>query len=144
MGFDRGLGFSRPELGSAAAAAFVSLMMAGVTSDTAAAGIFAASGTSAKPRGSASECPRVVAAGGRRRCRVVHCDAGGDAHAVAKPASIPALEQFKISAHRESLSPSSDFASPSPDSLGSEGYAGLLVRELGDLYGIPWSLRELA
>ncbi|KAK1616825.1 hypothetical protein QYE76_022342 [Lolium multiflorum] len=77
-------------------------MMAGATSDTAAAGAFAASGTSAKPRGGvggcASACPRVAAAGGRRRCRVVHCDAGGDAQAVAKPASIPSLEQFKISA----------------------------------------------
>ncbi|XP_071677342.1 glutamyl-tRNA reductase 1, chloroplastic-like [Lolium perenne] len=75
-------------------------MMAGATSDTAAAGAFAASGTSAKPRGAASACPRVVAAGGRRRCRVVHCDAGGDAQAFAKAASIAALEQFKISADR--------------------------------------------
>jgi hypothetical protein len=33
----------------------------------------------------------------------VHCDAGGDAQAFAKAASIAALEQFKISADRESL-----------------------------------------
>jgi glutamyl-tRNA reductase len=92
-------------------------MMAGATSATAAAGAFAAG---AKARGSNSAaCPRLVPAGGRRRCGVVRCDAGGDAQAVAKAASIAALEQFKISADRESLSfplqrPSSNFASPSP------------------------------
>jgi len=82
---------------AAAAVSLVDLMMAGATSATAAAGAFAA-GT--KPRGSASACPWVVAAGGRRRSGVVRCDAGGDAQAVAKAASIAALEQFKISADR--------------------------------------------
>ncbi|KAF6983676.1 hypothetical protein CFC21_001814 [Triticum aestivum] len=75
-------------------------MMAGATSATAAAGAFAAAAAGAKARGTATACPWVVAAGGRRRSGVVRCDAGGDAQAASKLASITALEQFKISADR--------------------------------------------
>ncbi|AQK64806.1 Glutamyl-tRNA reductase 1 chloroplastic [Zea mays] len=65
-------------------------------------------GAAATPRGPASAsaalCARVpAAAGGMRRSGVaVRCDAGADAQvrAVAKAASVAALEQFKISADR--------------------------------------------
>ena len=80
-------------------------MMASTTSATAAAAAFGTAAT-AKPRGSSSSaiCPR-VSTGGRRRSGVVRCDAGVETQvqAVAKAASIAALEQFKISADRESL-----------------------------------------
>ena len=76
-------------------------MMASTTSATT-----AAAAATTKSRGSSSAlCPR-VAAGGRRRSGVVRCDATGvesQAQAVAKAASVAALEQFKISADRESL-----------------------------------------
>jgi glutamyl-tRNA reductase len=78
--------------------------MASTTSATAAAAAFGAAAT-AKPRGSSSTiCPR-VSTGGRRRSGVVRCDASVEVQvqAVAKAASIAALEQFKISADRESL-----------------------------------------
>jgi glutamyl-tRNA reductase len=81
-------------------------MMASTASATAAAAAFGAA-AAAKPRG----CARVPAAGGRRRSGVVRCDAGVEAQAVAKAASIAALEQFKISADRESLALASN---PSP------------------------------
>ncbi|CAL4927613.1 unnamed protein product [Urochloa decumbens] len=77
-------------------------MMASTTSATAAAAAFGGA-AAAKPRGSSSSvpCPR-VSASGRRRSGVVRCDAGveAQAQAVAKAASIAALEQFKISADR--------------------------------------------
>ncbi|KAF8672457.1 hypothetical protein HU200_049669 [Digitaria exilis] len=74
-------------------------MMASTTSATAAAAAF---GATAKPRGSSSALCSRVTAGGRRRSGVVRCDAGveAQAQAVAKAASIAALEQFKISADR--------------------------------------------
>lgn len=81
-------------------------MMASTTSATAAAAAFGAAAATAKPRGSSSALCSRVTAGGRRRSGVVRCDAGveAQAQAVAKAASIAALEQFKISADRESLS----------------------------------------
>ncbi|TVU32118.1 hypothetical protein EJB05_23837, partial [Eragrostis curvula] len=94
-------------------------MMASTTSATAAAAFGAAA--AAKPRGPAAApgCARVPAAGGRRRSGVVRCDAGVDAQAqvAAKAASIAALEQFKISADRESLA----LASNSPPPVRSKG-----------------------
>jgi glutamyl-tRNA reductase len=82
--------------------------MASTASATAAAAAFGAV-AAAKSRG----CARVPAAGGRRRSGVVRCDASveAQAQAVAKAASIAALEQFKISADRESLALASN---PSP------------------------------
>jgi hypothetical protein len=80
-------------------------MMASTTSATSAAAFGAAA--AAKPRGPAAApgCARVPVAGGRRRSGVVRCDAGVETQAqvAAKAASIAALEQFKISADRESL-----------------------------------------
>ncbi|KAM3406606.1 hypothetical protein ACQJBY_000591 [Aegilops geniculata] len=83
-------------------------MMAGATSATAAAGAFAAAAAASAK----AACPwAVVAAGGRRRSGVVvRCDAGGDAQAASKAAIITALEQFKISADRESPFPLPQFA----------------------------------
>ncbi|CAN6322430.1 unnamed protein product [Urochloa humidicola] len=76
-------------------------MMASTTSATAAAAAFGGA-AAAKPRGSSSAPCLRVAASGRRRSGVVRCDAGveSQAQAVAKAASIAALEQFKISADR--------------------------------------------
>lgn len=78
--------------------------MASTTSATAAAAAFGAA-SAAKPRGSSSALGSRVTAAGRRRSGVVRCDAGveAQAQAVAKAASIAALEQFKISADREFL-----------------------------------------
>ena len=46
-----------------------------------------------------------LSTGGRRRSEMVRCDAGVEtqAQAMAKAASVDALEQFKISAYCESL-----------------------------------------
>ncbi|CAN6286653.1 unnamed protein product [Urochloa humidicola] len=76
-------------------------MMASTTSATAAAAAFGGA-AAAKPRGSSSAPCLRVAASGRRRSGVVRCDAGveSQAQALAKAASIAALEQFKISADR--------------------------------------------
>ena len=91
-------------------------MMASTTSATT-----AAAAATTKPRGSSSAlCPR-VAAGSRRRSGVVRCDAVGveaQAQAVAKAASVAALEQFKISADRECLALKSAAAVAFPVTLG--------------------------
>lgn len=97
-------------------------MMASTASATAAAVAF---GAAAKPRGpSSAPSARVAAGGGRRRSGlVVRCDAGVEAQvqAVAKAASIAALEQFKISADRECLAPKSAAAVAFPVTLGCPG-----------------------
>jgi hypothetical protein len=85
-------------------------MMASTASATAAAAAVAF-GAAVKPRGPAPAAAlraRVPAGGRRRSGVVVRCDAGveAQAQAVAKAASIAALEQFKISADRECFAPS--------------------------------------
>ena len=97
--------------------------MASTASATAAAAA-AAFGAAAKPRGSSSApCARVAAGGRRRSGVVVRCDAGVEAQvqAVAKAASIAALEQFKISADRECLALKSAAAVTFPVTLGCLG-----------------------
>lgn len=95
-------------------------MMASTASATAAAAAVAF-GAAAKPRGPAAVALRArVPAGGRRRSGVVvRCDAGveAQAQAVAKAASIAALEQFKISADRECFAPSPVCLSSTPPPL---------------------------
>jgi hypothetical protein len=87
-------------------------MMASTAPAAATAVAFGAAATPwgpASASASAALCARVpAAAGGMRRSGVaVRCDAGADAQvrAVAKAASVAALEQFKISADRECLAP---------------------------------------
>jgi len=96
-------------------------MMPSTASATAAAVAF---GAAAKPRGpSLAPCARVAAGGRRRSGVVVRCDAGVEAQvqAVAKAASIAALEQFKISADRECLALKSAAAVAFPVKLGCPG-----------------------